>query len=1270
MSQGLILANRFEVVRRLGSGGMGEVHEAYDRRLNDRVAIKKLPSLSPKALLLFKREFRSLQDFGHPNVVKLGELFEVEGEWFFSMELVQGCDLLTYIRGGSSSTPAASAEALPPTRPAGASSSASSSESASASNSESAGASSGESAGEPAGDGTREDGQPTGGGDPGDHHYDESRLRSAIAQLADALAALHGAGKIHRDIKPTNVLVGADGRVVLLDFGLIVDHGRRSHASTLNIAGTPEYMAPEQAAMSGPITPAVDCYSLGVILFQALTGRLPFEGAIPYLIYAKTVLRAPDVRELCPGCPPDLAEVCMAMLERDPASRMTASAVQARIRPAPTAPAAPTEAAVAAAPAPQPWSLVGREAEIGGLTDALAEVRRGELTSVVVQGESGIGKSSLVRRFLDDYRGSDFNVVLTGRCYEKESLPFKAFDEIVDSLSSYLRRQPKLEVAELIPRYIAYLRMLFPVIGMVPGFDKSYGPWEVTDPYELRHRAVSALREIFSSLGERRTVIVHIDDFQWADQDSMFLLSKLLGRPDPPRMLLLATSRQPVDLGSLGIGGAIRTVELGPLNRDSARLLAHQVLDASMPEVDPAGFDTLLEEAHGHPYFITELVRHIQRAADRPGARLDLDEAIWTRAAHEDAAALRILKYVCVAGVPIAAHMLQQVVQEPPARFQAYCNDLTREGLIRTTDSMLVPYHDRVREAVVKRLAIDELQALHAGLATVFEGHPDLALLVRHLEASGQYERAAQMATAAARKAREGLAFEQSVMLYRHRLRLGATTSAERCELLIELGATLAAMGKGLEASEVYIEAAEHADPPTRLMCNIQVAHQLLSSGYVQRGLLKIRDLFAEQGLIYPRTPTDALVRIVRNRISLSFRRLRELPRRHREPTANDQAQIALYKVAIQGLLLVDPLRAAFWMGQGLLLARQVGDRQSYMYFLLLEGDLRKSESSHQRAGAAVIAAFDDLLAQRPDDLPPSIIAVHKGAHTYMNIRGGDVDALEVLLKADETLSATRIAPWELVGGRTFLLLLLRRLGRYSDLRRTFADYATDAQRRNDVYTQETTRGFCNLLYLVDDAPERARDELASSIWVSFEHGFHVQHWYDFNALMELHIYTGEPPSADHVDRQLAAIKSSHLDRLAVFAAETEWLVGRLALAFRGLERFGATRVRKAIRRLERTSAPYPRLLATQLRAGLAHSEGDHDEAAAQLRNAIQFGKGLDMRIQPAVAGYQLGRLTGSEVMRDRAAATLVSEGVRNVARFADLLMPGFSTTTGAVRRP
>ena len=1229
---GQVLANRFNVLRRLGGGGMGEVYEAYDRTLDDKVAIKKLPSLSPKALLLFKTEFRSLQDFGHPNVVKLGELFEGEGEWFFSMELVQGCDLITYIRGSATAWPTASGTDATQR------------------------AARDELAGPPAM-------LPhTADEELAEPRYDEHRLRSSIAQLAGALAALHSAGKIHRDVKRNNVLVRPDGRIVLLDFGLIVDGAKKSRASTLNIVGTPEYMAPEQAEMSA-ITPAADCYSLGVILFEALAGRLPFKGEIAHLIYAKTVLHAPDVREHCPQCPDDLAELCMALLARDPAARPSANSVLARIATEPVA-----IAVAPSSPPPRSPSLVGRDAEIAALSEALADVSRGELTSVVIQGESGIGKSSLVRRFLDDHRRADGTVVLAGRCYEKESVPFKAFDEIVDSLSHYLQRQPKLEIAEIVPRYAAYLQVLFPVIGLVPGFDKPYGS-DVTDPNELRHRAVSALREVFSMLGERRTIIVHIDDFQWADQDSMFLLSRLLAPPDPPRMLLLIASRRAPDLAALGLGGAVRTVELGPLNRDSAALLAHQALDASMASVAADRFNTLIEEARGHPYFITELVRHIQRSADDPGARLDLDEAIWARATREDADALRVLKYVCVAGVPIEAQRLQDAVEQPPARFHAHCANLTRECLIRTTDGMLVPYHDRVREAVVKRLAHDELQALHARLAKVFEGHPDLALLVRHLEASGQDDQAARMALAAARKAREGLAFERAVELYRHRLRLGTTTPAERCDLLIELGATLVAMTKGLEAAEVYLEAAEHGDPAKWLACNIEATNQLLIGGHMKRGLMKLRDLFTRQGIRFPPTPTYALLGIARDRVLLSMRNLRRMPRKARASTPNDHARLALYKAAMQGQVLVDPIRAAFCVGRGLLLSRAIGDLTSYRYFLLLEGDLRKAETSRQSAGAGVVAAFDELFEHDPGELSP-IVPVHKGARTYMNMRGGDLEALDALISGDEKLSATRIAPWELVGGRIFLLLLLRRLGRYSELRQRFTAYVLDAQRRNDVYTEATMQGFCNLLYLIDDDPRRARDELGNTIWIELERGFHVQHWYDFNALMELHLYEGVDPDFDHVHRRLAAFRWSQLGRLAVFRVETEWLVGRLALAFPETARFGHGRIRTAIRRLERTSAAYPRLLAAQLRAGLAHAMGDDAEAREQLKNAIHLAKGLDMRVPPAAAAWQLASLLPGdegEAMRERARSALAQEGVRDVARFAHLMLPGFARTPKAL---
>jgi serine/threonine protein kinase len=92
---------RFQVLRRLGQGGAGVVYEAYDREHGVRVALKLLRRLEPNALLRFKNEFRQLEDIVHPNLVTLGELFEIQGKWFFTMEFVEGTDLLTYVRAAN-----------------------------------------------------------------------------------------------------------------------------------------------------------------------------------------------------------------------------------------------------------------------------------------------------------------------------------------------------------------------------------------------------------------------------------------------------------------------------------------------------------------------------------------------------------------------------------------------------------------------------------------------------------------------------------------------------------------------------------------------------------------------------------------------------------------------------------------------------------------------------------------------------------------------------------------------------------------------------------------------------------------------------------------------------------------------------------------------------------------------------------------------------------------------------------------------------------------
>ncbi len=250
----MLNAVRFTLVRRLGAGGMGVVYEAYDQQRGELVALKTMRRVDPSALVRFKQEFRALSDLTHTNLVNLYELFAVDDRWFFTMELVEGCDFVSYVRRRpAASLPRGSAEGPSPDR--------------------------GEGVAPPPRislDGKRPP------------QFEEARLRDALRQLAEGIDALHQSGKLHRDIKPTNVLVTTEGRVVLLDFGLTIDleSSDRHRSLDRQVVGTLAHMSPEQASGLA-ITPASDWYSVGVMLYEVLTGRLPFVGSPQELIIAK-----------------------------------------------------------------------------------------------------------------------------------------------------------------------------------------------------------------------------------------------------------------------------------------------------------------------------------------------------------------------------------------------------------------------------------------------------------------------------------------------------------------------------------------------------------------------------------------------------------------------------------------------------------------------------------------------------------------------------------------------------------------------------------------------------------------------------------------------------------------------------------------------------------------------------------------------------------------------------------------------------------------------
>ncbi|HKC29391.1 MAG TPA: AAA family ATPase, partial [Jatrophihabitans sp.] len=446
--------------------------------------------------------------------------------------------------------------------------------------------------------------------------------------LASALDLAHSAGVTHRDVKPANVIVnpadagGEYASVTLIDFGLArspwLDESIRDEP-----VGTARYLSPEAAGLlPGEADERSDLYALGVVLFESLTGHPPFQGAtVGELLRHHLSTPVPELTGAREPIPTALAALVQRLLRKDPNERYQSAAavatdlaqIQAAMRAGDCDPAVVIGRHDHRITLTDP-EFVGREAELASLTSTAAGLQAGHGGIVLVESESGGGKTRLLAEVA--VRAGEAGVAVL--CGQGVALggqrPFALLHGVVEDLLAELKADHPWrealagELTDVAPSIVLAFPALAPLLGCPP--DPDAGSQQFG---ELR--SLAGIRRLFDALADPvRPTLIILDDCQWADALTVRLLTELYADPvHAPRNLGVIAAFRPEEVPAdhpLRRVRAMQRMHLGPLTPRAIALLAESMAG----QLPPDAIATVARLADGNPFMAAAVLRGLAEA--------------------------------------------------------------------------------------------------------------------------------------------------------------------------------------------------------------------------------------------------------------------------------------------------------------------------------------------------------------------------------------------------------------------------------------------------------------------------------------------------------------------------------------------------------------------------------------------------------------------------------------------------------------------------------
>jgi len=579
------------------------------------------------------------------------------------------------------------------------------------------------------------------------------------SSLASALAELHRRGVIHKDVKPSNIILTAAGETRLIDFGSaslqLVEHVDALQVPL--IEGTLPYMSPEQTGrMNRSVDYRTDLYSLGITLYELLTGSRPFHGkdALEWF-HAHMALAPVPPHERVKEVPPLVSAIVLKLLAKVAEERyQSAEGLKADLERCleDLTRGGCKDFPLGLYDVPTrfqlPQRLYGRDTQAAALLQGFERVARsGRSELILVRGYSGIGKSSVVHELHKPVvRQRGF--FLSGKFDQfQQDIPYSTLAQAIRGLTQQLLSGTDEELARwrehLLEAWEGQGRVLVDVVPQLELVAGQQPPVQELSPSEATHRFNRVFRRFLGVFASpEHPLVVFLDDLQWADLASLQLLQHLLTHPETPPVLLIGAYRDnevspshplSLTLAELRKAGApMEDLQLEPLSLAEVQRLITDTLPGAAPEVVQPLAALAQEKTGGNPFFLLQFLLTL----NQDGLLVRTPEGSW----HWDAEGVRAKGYsdnvvdfmigklrqlplgtqhllrlaACVGNVFSRRILLLISNMEDTAEVEQGLEPALQEGLVsRTGPEQYRFLHDRIQQAAHALIPSQERKAVH-----------------------------------------------------------------------------------------------------------------------------------------------------------------------------------------------------------------------------------------------------------------------------------------------------------------------------------------------------------------------------------------------------------------------------------------------------------------------------------------------------------------------------------------------------------------------------